>query len=99
MPGSLLSRYSPLPGNSVPFCWVTRYCSGESIAIASGSLLNVLISFSLNRTCIDRSRLEGDVFAFKKIIQTRLPAQTTRAALLEAAFFELVVDAGPIVDP
>src|SRR5262245_12342400 len=46
MPGSLLSRYSPVPGVSVPSCCVTRYCSGESLAMASWSLLNSFISFS-----------------------------------------------------
>src|SRR5262245_47209384 len=51
MPGCLLSRYSPVPGVSVPFCCVTRYCSGESLEMASGSLLNFLISFSSCRTC------------------------------------------------
>src|SRR5690606_17491627 len=39
IPGSLLSRYSPVPGGSVPLCWVTRYCSGVSRAMASGFLL------------------------------------------------------------
>src|ERR1700741_5126692 len=40
MPGSLLCRYSPVPGYSVSLCCVTRYCSADSFAIASGSLLN-----------------------------------------------------------
>src|SRR5262245_17022910 len=53
MPGCLLSRYSPVPGVSVPFCCVTRYCSGESLEMASGSLLNFLISFSSFRTCLE----------------------------------------------
>src|SRR5215510_7686819 len=53
MPGCLLSRYSPVPGVSVPFCCVTRYCSGESLGMASGSLLNFLISFSSCRTCME----------------------------------------------
>src|SRR5262245_57738007 len=48
MPGSLLSRYSPVPGRSVPFCCVTRYCSGESFRIASSLLVNFRISFSLD---------------------------------------------------
>jgi hypothetical protein len=48
---------------------------------------------------LDRPRLEGDVFAFKKVIQTCFPAQTTPATLLEAAFFKLVVHIDPIVDP
>src|SRR5262245_591071 len=51
MPGCLLSRYSPVPGVSVPFCCVTRYCSGESLEMASGSLLKFFISFSSCRTC------------------------------------------------
>src|SRR5262245_35937571 len=55
MPGSLLSRYSPLPGASVPFCCVTRYCSGESLEMASGSLLNFLISFSSCQTCMEET--------------------------------------------
>src|SRR5258706_7794931 len=38
MPGSLFSRYSPVPGRSVPLSWVTRYCSGDSREIASGVL-------------------------------------------------------------
>src|SRR5712672_2656175 len=46
MPGSLLSRYSPLPEDSVPLCWVTRYCSGESLETASGFFGNVGIRFS-----------------------------------------------------
>src|SRR5262245_34697505 len=46
MPGSLLSRYSPVPGRSVPFCCVTRYCSGESFRIASSLWVNFRISFS-----------------------------------------------------
>src|SRR5262245_18688418 len=45
MPGSLLSRYSPVPGASVPFCCVTRYCSRESFRIASSFLLNFRICF------------------------------------------------------
>src|SRR5215470_11445901 len=53
MPGSLLSRYSPLPGASVPFCCVTRYCSGESLEMASGSLVKFLISFSSCRTYME----------------------------------------------
>src|SRR5215475_5366876 len=53
MPGSLLSRYSPVPGVSVPFCCVTRSCSGESLEMASGSLLHVLIAFSSCRTCME----------------------------------------------
>src|SRR5262249_53742106 len=53
MPGSLLSRYSPVPGASVPFCCVTRYCSGESLAMASGSWLNFRISFSSCRTSME----------------------------------------------
>src|SRR5262245_26583260 len=53
MPGCLLSRYSPVPAVSVPFCCVTRYCSGESLEMASGSLLNFLISFSSCRTCME----------------------------------------------
>jgi hypothetical protein len=48
---------------------------------------------------LDRPRFEDNVFAFKKVIQTRLPAQTTPATLLEAAFLELVMYAGLIVDP
>src|SRR5262245_41198607 len=51
MPGCLLPTYSPVPGVSVPFCCVTRYCSGESLEMASGSLLKLLISFSSCRTC------------------------------------------------
>src|SRR6476660_5347410 len=35
MPGSLLFRYSPLPGGSVPLFWVTRYCSGDRPEMAS----------------------------------------------------------------
>src|SRR4051812_11598171 len=46
MPGSSLSRYSPVPGGSVPLCWVTRYCSGESLETASGSFGNIGIRFS-----------------------------------------------------
>src|SRR5262249_427058 len=57
MPGCLLSRYSPIPGVSVPFCCVMRYCSGESLEMASGSLLNFLISFSSSRTCTAASLL------------------------------------------
>src|SRR5918999_291639 len=53
MPGSLLSRYSPVPGASVSFCCVTRYCSGESLETASGSLLNFLICFSSYRTSME----------------------------------------------
>src|SRR5262249_39625016 len=53
MPGCFLSRYSPVPGVSVPFCCVTRYCSGESLEMASGSLLNFLISFSSSQTCME----------------------------------------------
>src|SRR4029079_12702623 len=49
IPGSLLLRYSPFPGNSVPFCCVTRYCSGESLAIAAGFLSYVVIFFLLTR--------------------------------------------------
>src|SRR5215475_11264521 len=45
MPGSLLSRYSPVPGTSVPLFCVTRYCSGESLRIASSFLLNFRICF------------------------------------------------------
>src|SRR5262245_36167605 len=48
MPGSLLARYSPVPGRSVPFCCVTRYCSGESFRIASSLLV------------VDRRRRDGD---------------------------------------
>src|SRR4029450_7194792 len=47
MPGSLLFRYSPVPGASVAFCCVTRYCSGDSREMASGSLLNSPIVFHL----------------------------------------------------
>src|SRR5450432_1724771 len=39
MPGSLLAKCSPVPGRSVPFCCVTRYCSWDSFEMASGSLL------------------------------------------------------------
>src|SRR5262245_23185187 len=53
MPGCLLSRYSPVPGVSVPFCCVTRYCSGECLEMASGSWLNFLLSFSSCRTCME----------------------------------------------
>src|SRR4029078_4981061 len=49
MPCCLLLIYSPLPGNSVPFCCVTRYCSGESLAIAAGFLSYVGIFFLLTR--------------------------------------------------
>src|SRR5688572_345906 len=48
MPGSLLSRYSPVPGRSVPVCCVTRYCSGESFRTASSLLVNFRIFFSLD---------------------------------------------------
>src|SRR5688572_33189275 len=40
MPGSSLCRYSPVPGISVAPCCVTRYCSGESVEMAVGFLLN-----------------------------------------------------------
>src|ERR671910_597534 len=43
MPGSLLSRYSPVPGRSVPLRWVTRNCSGDSPAIASSVFLYSVI--------------------------------------------------------
>jgi hypothetical protein len=43
--------------------------------------------------------LEGDIFAFKKIIQTCLSAQTPWTTLLETSVFKLVVYAGPIIDP
>ena len=38
------------------------------------------------------------MFAFKKVIQTCLPAQTTLATPHEAAFFKLVAHLGPIAD-
>jgi peptide methionine sulfoxide reductase MsrA len=38
MPGRFSCRCSPVPGCSVALSWVTRYCSGVSRAIASGSL-------------------------------------------------------------
>src|SRR5918994_3893008 len=50
-------------------------------------------------SAVDRPRLERNVFAFKKVIQTCLPTQTTSATLFEAALFKLVVYVGPIVDP
>src|SRR6056297_1355749 len=37
MPGSLLERYLPVPGRSVPFSCVTQNCSGSRAAMASGS--------------------------------------------------------------
>src|SRR4051794_24352980 len=46
MPGSWLCRSSPLPGASVPLSWVTRYCSGERRAMASGVFLYVDIIVS-----------------------------------------------------
>src|SRR6204780_970327 len=44
MPGSLFFRYSPDPGRSVSFCCVTRYCWGESLAIASALFLYIFMS-------------------------------------------------------
>src|SRR6185503_10445423 len=41
MPGSSLSRYSPVPGASVAPCWVTRYCSGERPEMTAGSRSNL----------------------------------------------------------
>src|SRR5262245_9602153 len=49
----LVIQILPGPGVSVPFCCVTRYSSGESLEMASGSLLNFLISFSSCRTCME----------------------------------------------
>src|SRR5688572_14572277 len=46
MPGSLLCRSAPVPGISVPHCCVTRCCSGVSLAIAAGSLANVLMRWA-----------------------------------------------------
>jgi hypothetical protein len=37
MPGSLLSQYSLRNAGSVPFFWVTWYCSGVSWDMAWGS--------------------------------------------------------------
>ena len=36
--GDVVSLFpmAPVPGRSVPFSWVTRYCSGVSVAITSG---------------------------------------------------------------
>src|ERR1700750_1892625 len=39
MPGSWLSQYSPVNGRSVPFFWVTWYCSGDRALTAAGFLL------------------------------------------------------------
>src|SRR3970040_648268 len=50
MPGCLLSRYSPLPGRSVPLSWVTRYCSGVSWAMAAGSLRYWFMQLSCGTT-------------------------------------------------
>src|SRR5690349_20114273 len=46
MPGSSLCRYSPVPGYSVAAFCVTRYCSGESLEMASRSFRYFCISFS-----------------------------------------------------
>src|SRR5579871_73276 len=46
MPGSLLCRYSPVPGRSVAPSWVTRYCSGVRRAIAAASFLYSVIGCS-----------------------------------------------------
>src|SRR5437867_7366212 len=55
MPGSLLYRYCPVPGNSVAACCVTRYCSRESLEMASGSFWYVVISFSSLRRRMTRA--------------------------------------------
>jgi hypothetical protein len=47
---------------------------------------------AVDTSMLDRSRLESDVFAFKKVIQTCLPAQTTWTSLIEAALFKLVME-------
>src|SRR5258707_1203514 len=46
MPGSLLYRYSPVPGASVPPFWVTCRCCGESFATAAGSLVYRCMAWS-----------------------------------------------------
>src|SRR5260221_4025051 len=50
MPGSLLYRYSPVPGSSVAACCVTRYCSRGRAEMALGSFQYVgIFFFSLKR--------------------------------------------------
>src|SRR4051812_25913657 len=53
MPGSLLWRYSPVPGRSVPLSCVTRYCSGVSFAMACVDLVYSPMGVS----CVTRVRL------------------------------------------
>src|SRR5687768_14082259 len=59
MPGSLLSRYAPVPARSVPFCCVTRYCSGESSWIASSLLVNFRIFSSSEMNEMNRAIVMG----------------------------------------
>src|SRR6056297_840463 len=52
MPGFRWSSYSPVKGRSVPDCWVTRYCSGVSRAMASSVLAYFMMLPGLSVSCV-----------------------------------------------
>ena len=72
MPGSWLSQYSPVNGRSVPFFWVTLYCSGDKASTAAGFLLYCYahITHAGNGCCNPVRRLRN-----RRVMRTmRLPS-------------------------
>src|SRR6266705_2579299 len=55
-PSRSLFQYSPVNGRSVPFCRVTRYCSGASWAFHSASVFLTLSTIGFLLCCGDDFR-------------------------------------------
>src|SRR3954469_9566517 len=69
MPGSFLSRYSPVPGRSVAPSCVTRYCSGERFAIASASLVHLFMGLLLLLAAAERQRISAGAQLRQRVIR------------------------------